>query len=211
MLSTFAWSRGDADGIIVVGIRVVWLTDQGQAMARVFFLASWICAIVVVAGFIACRMATVVGVVCLLFFHRFLLICRVCWALLSCVLCRTVRMTVQPARGAAVALHLASRLWLLVKWLTVAFGIQALLVAVSLQRFALRSTMVVVAIVLMAIDVVALSIFATRNLTLSAIGAAIVQLLRTLQRRSSDTLWRRRFLRCSTSWRLSEPLSFFCL
>ena len=65
----------------------------------------------------------------------------------------------------------------MVKWLTVAFGIQALLVAVSLQRFALRSTMVVVAIVLMAIDVVALSIFATRNLTLSAIGAAIVAIV----------------------------------
>ncbi len=59
---------------------------------------------------------------------------------------------------------------------------------VALTRFALRSTMVVVAIVLMAIDVIALSIFATRNLTLSAIGAAIVQLLRTLQRRSSDAL-----------------------
>jgi len=37
--------------------------------------------------------------------------------------------------------------------------------------------MVVVAIVLMAIDVVALSIFATRNLTLSAIGAAIVAIV----------------------------------
>ena len=52
-----------------------------------------------------------------------------------------------------------------------------MLVAVSLQRFALRSTMVVVAIVLMAIDVVALLIFATRNLTLSAIGAAIVAIV----------------------------------
>ena len=77
-------------------------------MARVVALACHILAVVVIAGSVAGRMAIVMGVVRLLLFHRLLLIGRILQTIGPRVLRRAVRVTVQRARGAAVALRSAS-------------------------------------------------------------------------------------------------------
>ena len=141
--------------------------------------------VVIVAGSVAGRTMIGVSVVRLLLFSRLLLIGRVLRTIGPCVLRRAVRVTVQRARGAAVALRSASRRRLLIKRLIVAVAIfltlRASFVAVLLRCSARRATTVVVAIVanvssmiLVAIDVVASPIAATHDLALGAIGAAIV-------------------------------------
>ena len=78
-------------------------------MARVVALACHILAVVVIAGSVAGRMAIVMGVVRLLLFYRLTLIGRILRTIGPRVLHRAVRVTVQRARGAAVALRSASR------------------------------------------------------------------------------------------------------
>jgi hypothetical protein len=141
--------------------------------------------VVLVAGSVAGRTTIGVGVVRLLLFFRLLLIGRVLRTIGSRVLCRAVQVTVQRARGAAVALCSASRRRLSIKRLIVAVAIflalQASFVTVLLRCSARRATTVAVAIVAnvlstisVAIDVVASPIAATHDLALGAIGAAIV-------------------------------------
>ena len=141
--------------------------------------------VVIVAGSVAGRTTIGVSVVRLLLFFRLLLIGRVLQTIGRRVLCRAVQVTVQRARGAAVALRSASRRQLLIKRLIVAVAIfltlRASFVAVLLRCSARRATTVVVAIVAnvssmisVAIDVVASPIAATHDLTLGVIGAAIV-------------------------------------
>ena len=149
---------------------------RGRATARLFALARCLHAIVVLAGSVACRMAIVMGVVRLLPFHwLFWLVGRVLQTFGPRMLCRAIRITVQHAQGAAVALRSASRRQFLVKRLIVAvaifLAIRTSFVAGSLQLSAQRATTIVIAIVVdvlstisIAIDVLASSIVATRGL-----------------------------------------------
>ena len=154
-------------------------------MARVFALACRIRVAVVVAGSIAGRTTIVMGVVRLLLFYRLLLIGRILRTIGPSVLRRAVRVTVQRARGAAVALRSASRRRLSIKRLIVLVAIflalRASFVAGSLRCSVQRVTTIVVAIVVdvsstisVAIGIVASPIIATRDLALGAIGVAIV-------------------------------------
>jgi len=121
----------------------------------------------------------------LLLFYQLLLIGQVLRTIGPRVLRQAVWVTVQRARGAAVALRLASQCQLSIRWLIVAVAIflalRASFVAGLLRRSTRRATTVVVAIVndvlsaiSVVIDVVASLIIATRDLALGAIGAAIV-------------------------------------
>ncbi len=154
-------------------------------MARVFALARHILAVVVVTGSVTGRMTIVMGVVRLLLFYRLLLIGRILRTIGPSVLRRAVRVTVQRARGAAVALRSASRRRLSIKRLIVLVAIflalRASFVAGSLRCSVQRVTTIVVAIVVdvsstisVAIGVVASPIVAMCDLALGAIGAAIV-------------------------------------
>ena len=116
----------------------------------------------------------------------------------------------QHARSATAAFCSASRRRLLVNRLIVAvaifFAIQALFVAGSLQHSAQRVVTVVVAIVvnvssmiLVAVDVVASPIIATRDLALGVIGAAIIGGVTHLAMEVSAALGRRRFFNRSNS------------
>ena len=97
--------------------------------ARILALARRIRVVVVVAGSVACRMTSVVGVVRLLPFCWLLLVGRVLQTLCPRVLRQAVREAVQHAQSATAAFCSASRHRLLVNRLIVVvailFAIQA--------------------------------------------------------------------------------------
>ena len=154
-------------------------------MAQVFALDRRIRVVVVVAGSAAGRTMIVMGIVRLLLFYQLLLIGRVLQTIGPRMLRWAVRVTVQSAQDAVVALCSACqcRLWIkrLIVAVTIFLALQVLFITGLLRRSTQRATTIIVAIITdvsstisVAIGIVASPIIATRNLALGAIGAAIV-------------------------------------